>query len=63
MDRIGKGQTFKEEELFQMWDDMRKKGIKDPAQAIRAAKEEMGIPERIAMIHMQRYTRCFGDGG
>lgn len=59
MDRVLKGQTSQEEELFQLWDEMRKKGIKDPAKAIKAAKHELGIEERIAVIHMQRYTRSF----
>lgn len=60
MDRIRKGQTGQEEELFQLWDEMRKKGIKDPAKAIKAAAEEFGIEARIAVIHMQRYTKSFG---
>lgn len=60
MERIKKGQTAKDEEIFQFWDELRKKGIKDPSKAIDAAKFEFKLEERIAVIYMQRYVKCFG---
>jgi hypothetical protein len=61
MERTQKGNSNKEEELFQLWDEMRGKGIRNPGLAIRAAKEELGIEERVAAIYMQRYVKCFRD--
>jgi hypothetical protein len=61
MERLRKGQTGAEEEVFLLWDELRKRGVKDPKAAILAAKKELGIEDRIAVIYMQRYTRCFGE--
>jgi hypothetical protein len=61
MERMRKGQTGAEEEVFLLWDELRKRGMRDPKAAIFAAKKELGIEDRIAVIYMQRYTRCFGE--
>lgn len=61
MERLRKGNTNKEEELFEFWDSLRKRGSMRPEAAIKAAHEEFGIEERILMIYMQRYTKCFGE--
>ena len=61
MERLIKGNNSQEEELFEFWDSLRKKGSMRPEAAIKAAHEEFGIENRLLMIHMQRYTRCFGE--
>lgn len=59
MERIKKGQTARDEEVFQFFDELRKKGTRDPRKAIEAVCAEFGIEQRIAVIYMQRYTKCF----
>lgn len=61
MERIYKGLTSKDEEIFRFFDDLRASGIKDPAKAVKLLKEEFGIEERLGVIHMRRYTSLFGD--
>lgn len=61
MERTLKGQTHKEEELFEFWDSLRKRGSMRPEAAIKAAHEEFGIENRLLVIYMQRYTKCFGE--
>ena len=61
MERLIKGNNSQEEELFEFWDSLRKKGSMRPEAAIKAAHEEFGIENRLLVIYMQRYTRCFGE--
>lgn len=61
MERIKKGATAKDEEVFQFLDELRRKSVKDPSKAIAAMCQEFGIEQRIAVIYMRRYTSCFGD--
>lgn len=61
MERLRKGKTSQEEELFEFWDSLRRKGGMRPEVAIQAAHAEFGTEKRLLLIQMQRYTRCFGE--
>lgn len=61
MERLKRGNSSKEEELFEFWDSLRKRGSMRPEAAIKAAHEEFGIEKRLLAIHMQRYVKCFGE--
>lgn len=61
MERLIKGNNSQEEELFEFWDSLRKKGSMRPEAAIKAAHEEFGIENRLLSIYMQRYVKCFGE--
>lgn len=61
MERLRKGTSSKEEELFTFWDSLRKRGSMSPEAAIKAAQAEFGIENRFLIIYMQRYVKCFGE--
>jgi len=60
MERLLKGRTPQEEEIFCFLDEQRKLKVK-PWDAIKLLAKEFNMEERIAAIWMQRHTSCFGN--